>query len=224
MFDNILAIDTSTKMLRLGLQFGGDRLIKSNDEVDNSHGQMLVRKIQNLLGSADLSLEEVEALVVCVGPGSFTGLRIALSAVKGIAVVRKIPVVDVSLFEIAMLKLKDSLENYHLIVPFIRNEFFITQLSADGLDISKVEIIKAEDILSYSENRQLAAIGFDATSTLVELSVELPIEIIEYDASELLYLGMEKLQKNDFSDIAELEPLYIKKSQAEINFDRRFKK
>ena len=54
-YNNILAIDTSSRVLQLGLQFGKDRLVKSREDVEQSHGQMLIRKIQNLLGSTSLS-------------------------------------------------------------------------------------------------------------------------------------------------------------------------
>ena len=54
---NVLAIDSSTSVLKLGLQFQSDRMVKSGEQVEQSHGQMIIRKIQNLLEAAALSID-----------------------------------------------------------------------------------------------------------------------------------------------------------------------
>ena len=98
---NILAIDTATHNLHLGLQYGGDRLIKSTNPLAKSHGQVIFKKIEELFESADLTPSDLHAIVVSIGPGSFTGLRIGLAAAKGIAVAAELPILGVQLFDLA---------------------------------------------------------------------------------------------------------------------------
>ena len=95
--ENILAIDCSGKELNLGLRFGHDRTVKLSIEAGRSHGQLIIEKISELLNSAEIKVKQLRALVVSTGPGSFTGLRIALAAAKGMATALNIPAVGVSL-------------------------------------------------------------------------------------------------------------------------------
>src|SRR5512147_1747748 len=121
---NLLAIDTATATLRLALKFGEDRLVKSSERVERSHGQMLMRKIENLCGSASVAPDQIGGIAVAIGPGSFTGLRIGLAAAKGMAVALDIPIVGVSHFDIARFLLT-STEDVCWIGSLRRGEFFI---------------------------------------------------------------------------------------------------
>src|SRR5574341_1324197 len=102
---NILAIDCATSEMKLGLKFGGDRLVKSAVAAEQSHSAQIIKGIAALMASAKCKVTELDAIVVATGPGSFTGLRIGLACAKGMAVALNIPVVGVSLFEVAGYKL-----------------------------------------------------------------------------------------------------------------------
>ena len=67
-----------------------------------------------------MARDKIEGLVVCAGPGSFTGLRIGLAVAKGIATALEIPIAAVSLFEIAAAKLEAGGEIVQVLVPFKR--------------------------------------------------------------------------------------------------------
>ena len=219
-FENVLAIDTSSKILRLGLQFGSDRCLKLNEPVEKSHGQIFIRKVQDILDSAGLKIEQLDAIIVCTGPGSFTGLRIALSAAKGFAVALNIPVIGISLFDITNYKLKDDSSNYKLIMPYIRDEYFIAERKNNIFNPDIITTIKIDEILNIIKTSPVAAIGLNFENEQTP-NTSKKFRKIEYDSSDLLYLGIEKLSSGYNEDIELLEPLYLKKSQAEINFDRR---
>lgn len=219
-FENVLAIDTSSKILRLGLQFGSDRCLKLNEPVEKSHGQIFIRKVQDILDSAGLKIEQLDAIIVCTGPGSFTGLRIALSAAKGFAAALNIPVIGISLFDIANYKLKDNSSNYKLIMPYIRDEYFIAERKNNIFNPDITTTIKIDEILNLIESYPIAAIGLNFENEQIS-DTSKKFRTIEYDSSDFLYLGIEKLKSGYDEDIELLEPLYLKKSQAEINFDRR---
>ena len=131
---NILAIDTSSAELKLGLGFGEDRTVKSCEQIDKSHGRFIIKKIDNLLQSAGLDKNDLQAIVVCTGPGSFTGLRIGLAAAKGMAVAMDIPVVGLSLFEVAAFKLHNLNQRVHVIIGLNRDECFVAPVVGGFFD------------------------------------------------------------------------------------------
>lgn len=124
-FENILTIDSSSNILKLALLFHGDRLVKSEESAEQSHGQILLKKVDALFESAGISKTDLHAIVVSTGPGSFTGLRIGIAAAKGIAVALGIQIVSVNLFELAAYKLQDENEEILIVVPFKKDEFFV---------------------------------------------------------------------------------------------------
>jgi tRNA threonylcarbamoyladenosine biosynthesis protein TsaB len=91
-----LAIDTAAPRLQLGLLLGDGRTDTSVDEIATGHAELIFGRIAELLGRNGLGYADLERVVTTTGPGSFTGLRIGLSAARGIGLARGIPVVGVS--------------------------------------------------------------------------------------------------------------------------------
>lgn len=221
----ILAIDCSTENLQLGLQYGGDRLVKSSEKAGRSQGQIIIRKIQVLLDSAAVSIDRLSGIVVCIGPGSFTGLRIGLSTAKGFAAALGIPVVGLSLFEIAAYKLRKRPGKMNLLAPFLREEYFMTTIeNGDVAENDEVATVGAADLKAMPPTVRLIAIGFVSDETIPQQADGSPVELISYDCADLLYLGIEKLASGHADDLTQLEPLYLRKSQAEIKYDERARK
>jgi tRNA threonylcarbamoyladenosine biosynthesis protein TsaB len=92
---NILAIDTSSPACVLGLQLGGERYTDVRQS-ERSHSRDILPAIESLLAKADTTLAQLDCIVFGQGPGSFTGLRIAVGVVQGLAFGLEIPVVPVS--------------------------------------------------------------------------------------------------------------------------------
>ncbi|MBD3647385.1 MAG: tRNA (adenosine(37)-N6)-threonylcarbamoyltransferase complex dimerization subunit type 1 TsaB, partial [Pseudomonadales bacterium] len=92
---NVLALDTSSDALVLGLQRGETRT-GVFEVLDRSHSREILPRITGLLKEAGLSLDELQLIVYGQGPGSFTGLRITVGVVQGLAFGLDIPVAPVS--------------------------------------------------------------------------------------------------------------------------------
>ena len=92
---NLLGIDTSTRSTVLGLQLGSEVVDRTSPEVD-THSRGILPSIESLVKETGISLEELDAIVFGQGPGSFTGLRIAVGVVQGLGYGLGIPVVPVS--------------------------------------------------------------------------------------------------------------------------------
>ena len=91
-----LAIDTAAPRLQLALLLGDGRTDISVDEIATGHAELIFGRIADLLERNGLGYADLGRVVTTTGPGSFTGLRIGLSAARGIGLARGIPVVGVS--------------------------------------------------------------------------------------------------------------------------------
>ena len=91
----ILAIDTSTEACSAALQIGSETIAKYSQE-PRSHSRLLMPMVEEVLGTAQIKVNQLDAIAVSIGPGSFTGLRIGFAAVQGMAYGADIPVVPIS--------------------------------------------------------------------------------------------------------------------------------
>ena len=91
-----LAIDTAAPRLQLALLLGDGRTDISVDEIATGHAELIFGRIAELLDRNGLVYADLQRIVTTTGPGSFTGLRIGLSAARGIGLARGVPVVGVS--------------------------------------------------------------------------------------------------------------------------------
>lgn len=96
----ILAVDTSSKFLSLAVAQNAQVLNQTHRILDRRHSTQLVCLIDRILKRANLSLKKIDGLCVDKGPGSFTGLRVGVTAVKGLAFVLAKPVVAIPSLDI----------------------------------------------------------------------------------------------------------------------------
>jgi len=218
-FDTILAIDTSTRRLVLALSFAGDRLVKSDNVVEKTHGQILIKKIDELVQSAALSKRDIKAVVVSVGPGSFTGLRIGLAAAKGLAVALDVALVGISLFELASSKMRESGQSALLVIPCRKGEYYVGRIDTDKA--GDIRVLPESELPAILSGQLVFGLGFDPCSQFQTVAIDPASGPFEYDGSDLIYLGKEKLLSGEQSDLASLEPLYLQKAIAEVRFDQR---
>jgi tRNA threonylcarbamoyladenosine biosynthesis protein TsaB len=96
----LLAVDTSTRTIGVALYDGDQVLCETNWTSQYFHTVELAPAISDSLRKVNLTAEAISAVAVAIGPGSFTGLRIGLSLVKGFALVRRLPVIGVPSLDI----------------------------------------------------------------------------------------------------------------------------
>jgi tRNA threonylcarbamoyladenosine biosynthesis protein TsaB len=214
----VLAVDTATRRLNLALLYGGDRSVQSGELVPRTHGQIMMKKIDELFQSAGASVGDLEALVVSLGPGSFTGLRIGLAVVKGIAVARDLPIVGVTLFEIAADKIGQN--QALVVIPSRKDEYYVGTCRDGAIVDDDVRIMSDSELAAAVGGDPVYAIGHDPddfTSDLLKQSARR----FEYDAGDVLRVGMDKLHRGERADTIALEPVYLQKAIAEVRFDLR---
>lgn len=92
----ILALETSAKAVSAAVAEGGRVLASGFQDTGLTHSRTLMPIVEHILKNADLTMADIGAVAVAVGPGSFTGIRIGVSAAKGLAFAASIPAVGVS--------------------------------------------------------------------------------------------------------------------------------
>ena len=120
----ILNIETSGEACLVGLGTVGKGIISCSEKLtSNKHAEILAYETEEILRMASIEAEELNALAVSIGPGSFTGLRIGLSFAKGLAFALHIPIMGISTFEIvAGLKSDDLSEGDILMSQWTQEE------------------------------------------------------------------------------------------------------
>lgn len=114
----LLAIDTSSNLLSLALFNNQDIIAFENNQSKMQHGVLLLPKIKELLSSNQVTAKEIDGIIIGMGPGSYTGLRIGVTAAKMWAVSQNIPVYPVSSLAVMALSVEPS-DKKIAIVPIV---------------------------------------------------------------------------------------------------------
>jgi len=218
---SILAIDTSSTTLQLAVAFGGDRVVKASDDVEFSHGRVLMKKISDLLSSAELTPKDINCLGVATGPGSFTGLRIGLAAAKGMAMARDTSMVGVSMFDLAAYALRERDDLFHLIVPFKRDACFLADIARGVMVDNSLRTVTYDILAEELRGEPAVVIGPETEQLVAARGLTAAVEVLTYDAGDIIEIARQRLAAGTTDDPATLEPQYLQKSQAEIRFDKR---
>lgn len=217
----ILALNTST------LQFGLALL----EEDGTIRGELLMSKgrrhfgglmpsLHFLLTTSGSDIGEIHCLVVAVGPGSFTGLRVGLSAAKGLCHALKVPIIGVSSLEAMASQLPYSDHPTAPILGSRKGEVFIAQfIWGDNHSLIRIKedtSLKFEDLPSQCE-RPTLFIGNDFASQGPIIKKMLgpdgllaPSHLWNIKSSAMGFLGLKRFQAHDFDDPQSLNPLYLR--------------
>ena len=103
----ILAIETSSELCSAAISFDTDKYDERNTMIKHVHSERLIPMIEELLRDNNLTASELYCIAVSMGPGSFTGLRIGLTAAKGLAFSAGLPVVPVPTFDALVLEISE---------------------------------------------------------------------------------------------------------------------
>lgn len=224
-----LCIDTSSKLGSLAIAKKKDKLVLVGDkqwmrskDVKNkkvfSHAEFITTEFQKLLDENNLNLNDLEALLITHGPGSFTGLRVGLSFAKSLAYSLNLPIYSVDSLSAMAYALKDQPKNIHVVVNAQKNLVFYSAYSTKNqvLTVIKKPSLKSlDDIPLKTEDLYITDVTLNNQDLLLaEDSYKLP------QAKTLIGLfnaQFDFFQKNQWNS---LKPLYLKASEAEENLKK----
>jgi tRNA threonylcarbamoyladenosine biosynthesis protein TsaB len=233
----ILAIDSATPVAGVALMDDG-RLIKEEfSNYKKTHSETLMLMVDRVLNESERTLDQVDALAVTTGPGSFTGLRIGLAAVKGLSMAAGIPVAGVSTLDTLA---HNIWAGDALVCPLLdarKQEVYCGFYDVAGklpLPLLEARACAPEEFLAdavevaakYGKNR-IILLGdgyYPYTEFFAEkLGQQLlipPPHLMLPRASALADLGADKLAKGQVEDIMQLRPSYIRLSEAEYRLGK----
>ena len=210
----ILNIETATKNCSVALSKAGKTLaIRELSEQNFSHAEKLHVFIEELFLETNLKLQDLNAVGVSQGPGSYTGLRIGISAAKGLCYALSIPLIALDTLEILARKIQ---VNSGIIIPMIdarRLEVFSAFFDSS---FTKIRAIKAEviDENSYQEESEILHLIGDGAMKFKEILTDEKFhyypEIQFPSAAEMGLISFQKFQNSQFEDLAYFEPFYLK--------------
>lgn len=210
----IFNIETATKNCSVSLAADGKTLVcKEISELGFSHAEKLHLFIEDVIQEAGISWSQLSAIAVSQGPGSYTGLRIGVSAAKGLSYALQIPLISVD--TLASLAHQVT-QNDGLIVPMIdarRMEVYSAIFDSNKQKIRAIqaEIITEESFASISEIVYFVGDSNEKVKTVLTKSNFVFLDAIQYpSAKEMSAISYQKFEENNFEDVAYFEPFYLK--------------
>jgi tRNA threonylcarbamoyladenosine biosynthesis protein TsaB len=210
----ILNIETSTKNCSVALAKEGKTILcKEIAEEGYSHAERLHVFIEEIIKDAGITFQDISAIAVSQGPGSYTGLRIGVSAAKGLCFALDIQLIAVDTLQVLASQAKVA---NGLIVPMLDARRMEVYSAIFTPNFENIRAVQAEIITESSfEDLQetLYFVGDCAEKCKPVLTKEnfIFLEEIKYpSAKEMSFLSFEKYKKNDTVDVAYFEPYYLK--------------
>lgn len=225
----VLGIDTATWRAAVGLWEDGAAVVDQERQTTGNHAVSLLAMIDTLLAQAGWSIDDLSAVAVSAGPGSFTGLRVGLSTAKGLAFARGIDLVAVPTLE-ALASTVGS--DYPQVTPILdarKDELYVASFRAApaGADPSRL-LRQVDDCLLpldrlFERVPHPGAVLGDAVLRYGErfaahwgqAATVLPFETFGPRGSAVAALGARQLASGGAAPLATIEPFYIRPSEAE---------
>jgi tRNA threonylcarbamoyladenosine biosynthesis protein TsaB len=210
----ILNIETATKNCSVALAKEGKTILcKEIAEEGYSHAERLHVFIEEIIKEVGITFQDISAIAVSQGPGSYTGLRIGVSAAKGLCFALDIPLIAVDTLQVLASQAKVS---SGLIIPMLdarRMEVYSAIFSSnfENKRAVQAEIITENSFEDLQETLYFVGDCAEKCKTVLTKENFIFLEEIKYpSAKEMSFLSFEKYQKHEIEDVAYFEPYYLK--------------
>jgi tRNA threonylcarbamoyladenosine biosynthesis protein TsaB len=222
----ILAFDGTAKAATVSVT--EDSKVLGYYTIDNglTQSELLLPMAENLLKSLKLTFSDIKLYATAVGPGSFTGVRIGVSLIKGLAFGRNVPCVEVSTIE-ALAENVAPLKG--VIIPCMdarRGQIYTATFRCDGAKLERITedraislIDLAEELREYNENIYLCGDGYEvARKALISEGILIsstPELLITQNAASVAKVAKNKFDAGEYVNDTDLAPVYLRMPQAE---------
>lgn len=216
----VLAIESSAIAASVALQSDDRLLAELTLNRGNTHSENLLPMVETLLTRTGLTVDDVDLFAVSAGPGSFTGVRIGVATVKGLAFGKGKPCVGVSTLEALAVNLAFLSDG--LICPVMnarRNQVYTALFRGENrlLPDQAISVAELEEVLSgYSEPVWFVGDGYElVTSQIKHVYHPLPERLRLQNAASVASVALRYAKEGNTTDDARLFPVYLRPSQAE---------
>jgi tRNA threonylcarbamoyladenosine biosynthesis protein TsaB len=203
-----LALDTAATIGSIALADARGVIAEARLEAPGGFGQVLFAEIEALLTRAKVRLADIELYAAASGPGSFTGVRIGLAAIKGLAEVAGKPAVGISNLE-ALAQFGSA----GLRAPVIdarRGDVFAALFAGDGAEVIPASVLPFREFVALVGDRSVEYISADFDPGVPVTSA--PVEL----AATIARLAIARCVSGALCDPATIEANYVRRSDAEV--------
>ena len=226
----VLGIDTSTLATTISVLDLDELICEYTVNTKKTHSQKLMVMIENMLKASDININDIDLIAVCEGPGSFTGLRIAMATAKAIAHANNLDIISVDSLEVLARNIEITDKKICCIIDAQKTQVYngIYKYENDKLiPLKKIDVLDTDELLENLDE-EFIIVG-EATKKYKEKINAKNIKIASRQnnvnrASSLCEIAIEKYKKGeDIKNCYQVNPRYIRKSQAEIDYENRNK-
>jgi tRNA threonylcarbamoyl adenosine modification protein YeaZ len=216
----LLAIDTSTDTASLALAQDSIVLTELTWRSKQNHTTQLLPNLNYLFGLIEANVKSLTAVIVAQGPGSFNGLRVGVSAAKGLAYSLGIPIVGVNSLEVAAYQYADTGLPVCAIFNAGRSEIAMAMYQkkyGKWQQLVKADIVTVQHLCKQTTKKTLFCGEFlpavaDQIKALLGTKAVIPPQIPDFKrASFLLELGRQRLDAGNIDNAVTLQPIYLRR-------------
>lgn len=213
---NILCIETSGLVCSVSISQNGEcKVFKLVSDKEYRHAEVLHLLVQETLQESKLSINDLNAVAISKGPGSYTGLRVGVSAAKGFCYALEIPLIAINtLYLIALeAKNKKSLENisgYTAMIDARRDEVYLQEFDTNLISLDNPQPVILTNYQSKNQNIVYCGDGSEKAKKFIDESKNIFIPKANALANNMCLLSYKKFEKKEFEDVAYFEPFYLK--------------
>ncbi len=209
---NLLAINTSAIEADLALLAGNKKIFKKFDS-NLRHSESVMPGIDEVLSEACLKVEDLDGIAIVVGPGSFTGIRIGISIVKGFETVfpslKKIDINSLELMSMEFLKAINSnklktkeINEFVCVINALSEKFFLQKFNSSFEKLGEPQLCEQNEV---KKNKNIICLKND--------NLEFATVNVSFSPQTLLEMSIKKFEMGEF--VTDIKPLYLRNSQAE---------
>lgn len=227
----VLSIDTATEAASCAVIEDNRLLGEITFNFEKQHSVILMPIIDNLLSSLHMDISSIDGFIASKGPGSFTGLRIGMSTIKGLSFGAQKPFISVSTLDALAYNLAYSSGIICPILDALRDNVYTALYTFEGEELKKISdymVISIDELINLVKNEESVHFIGDGTAKFREVLKEnvkgsyfAPAHLNLARASSLGELGSKLLSSGIYEDLNTSAPIYLRKSQAEREYDKK---
>lgn len=227
----ILGIETATE--RVSVAIGGHEGVLGMFEVTRGrrHAETLTPAIDFVCRQADVVLDEISVVAVDMGPGLFTGMRVGLASAKAIAQALRIPMIAISSLDLLAYPLRRTDKVIAAVIDARKGEIFYAlyrQVPGGIQRVSEPTAGRVDDLVAdlLARGQEVVCVGDGAIRYQEEIAAGHRVEIAEQffaypSSAPLVQLAHSKALREEWVNPWEVEAMYLRKPDAEINWSTR---
>ena len=202
----LLTINTAFMDANIGLVLDSGKILSRTIDAKSKHSENVLKTIDEMCEEGNVRFRDIDKVAVVIGPGSFTGIRIGVAIVKALGCVNlSLKVYPITSLELmAYIYLQNHKEKITCVLNALSNLYFTAKFDGDGKKLEKEKMVD-----KLNDDEKIIVLKGD---------LNLPNSVsVELNTVSLVDFALKKIEKDMPISAENLEPLYLRPSQAEAN-------